>query len=115
MKQVVLTGGPCAGKTDVLVRLTRAFGKKILVVNEVASLLLSIGRYPMPDPWMQEWQDGFQIMIIAEQLRLEDEISREAESSGVRMIVCDRGVLDGKAYLTGGVREFCDRFGVDES
>lgn len=43
MKKIVLTGGPCAGKTTVLNVLKQEFAGQILVIPEAATLLLSGG------------------------------------------------------------------------
>ena len=113
MKKIVLTGGPCAGKSTVLAELVRRFGSRIVVVNEVATALFEAG-FPPPNPWTQEWQNALQAAIICGQYRFEAEAVAEAEKAGAEIVICDRGLLDGAAYLAGGVQEFCERFRLDE-
>src|SRR5690242_13509867 len=102
VQKLVLTGGPCAGKTSCLLALKARFGGDILTVPESATLLLSGG---VPPPGherircpMDEWVRAFQGAILATQQGIEDSFERVARDCGVRLIVCDRGVLDGAAY-----------------
>lgn len=44
---IVLTGGPCSGKTTVLRAIAEEFRGRIVLVPEVATLLLS-GGFPIP-------------------------------------------------------------------
>lgn len=113
MVRIVLTGGPCGGKSTVLEYLKVYFKDQVVFVNEVATALLADG-FPLPNPWSQEWQDLFQEGIIIGQFNAENEAIYEATKKGIRVIVCDRGVLDGAAYVKGGVAEFCKRFNLDK-
>ncbi|MCK4539760.1 ATP-binding protein [Candidatus Parcubacteria bacterium] len=114
MKKVVLTGGPCGGKSTIAEALAREFGNKIIIVPEVATALFEAG-FPPPNPWTQEWQDALQAAIISGQHKAESQAMTEAANNGAKAIICDRGILDGAAYLAGGVAEFCQRFRVDEN
>lgn len=115
MKKIVLTGGPCSGKTTVLRALKEEFGDKIVLVPEVATILLE-GGFPLPGKhleWSEDWQAAFQAAILPLQKSFEDACVLMAEGNGGKLLVCDRGVLDGAAYTPGGVPEFCKRYGVD--
>ena len=117
MKKIVLTGGPCSGKTTTLAALRQEFGENIMVVPEVATMLLSSG-FPVPGrdcDWSQEWQDVFQSAIVALQQSMETAYFLVAKAKGIKMLVCDRGLLDGAAYTPGGLQEFCAKHGVDEN
>lgn len=113
--KVVLTGGPCAGKTHCLRAIRAQFGDRVVTVPESATLLLDSGVPPpgrerislMPDEWMRTFQSA----IVAVQERLEETFERLARSCGARLVVCDRGVLDGAAYWPGGRQAFLDHFG----
>ena len=48
MKRIVLTGGPCAGKTTTLNELRCQLGAGVVVVPETATMLLSAG-FPAPN------------------------------------------------------------------
>jgi dephospho-CoA kinase len=41
--KIVLTGGPCAGKTSCLRAIRAEFGEQVVTVPEVATLLLNNG------------------------------------------------------------------------
>lgn len=101
--RIVLTGGPCAGKSTALARVQahlEAHGLKVYRVPEAATLLLSGGVVvkDAPLPYMMSFQRG----IVRVQLALEDAFDGFARTAGQRaVLLCDRGVLDGAAYLPG--------------
>lgn len=115
MKKVVLTGGPCSGKTTVISVLREAFTDQICLVPESATLLLS-GGFPTPGkhvPWSEAWQAAFEAAVLPLQRSMEDTFTLMAESKGRRLLVCDRGMLDGAAYTPGGLDHFCHENALD--
>lgn len=115
VKRVVLTGGPCSGKTTILRVLREEFGDEVLLIPEVATVLLENG-FPVPGrdlPWSEEWQAWFQTAVLPTQIALEEAYVLMATGRGQGLVVCDRGVLDGAAYTPGGLEEFCRRFQID--
>lgn len=117
MKRVVLTGGPCAGKTTVLKVLQQEFAGQALVVPEVATMLLE-GGFPVPGKdveWSPEWQAAFQKAIATVQISMENAYELKAQEKGIEVLVCDRGLLDGAAYTPGGVEVFCKIYGVNHA
>lgn len=115
MKKIVLTGGPCSGKTTTLRVLQEEFRDQILLVPEAATILLS-GGFPVPGKdveWSTEWQAAFQAAILPLQKSIEDAYALMAQAKSCGLVICDRGILDGAAYTPGGVTEFCRRYGVD--
>jgi predicted ATPase len=115
LKKIVLTGGPCSGKTTILQALREEFADSVVVVPEVATLLLANG-FPVPGrnlPWSAEWQAALQAAILPLQQSLEQAYLLVAQAQGAGLVVCDRGTLDGAAYTPGGVDEFCRRFSLD--
>lgn len=115
MKKIVLTGGPCGGKTTVKDALRDAFPRGVLFVPEAATLLLT-GGIPVPGKHLAhspEWQDAFQPAVVAVQLALEETYLLLARERGCRLLVCDRALLDGSAYTPGGIVAFCDRYRID--
>ena len=115
MKRIVLTGGPCSGKSTVQRALSEEFHGLITLVPEAATLLLE-GGFPVPGrdlPWSEEWQVCFQSAILPLQRSLEEAYHLVARYAGSKLIVCDRGILDGAAYTPGGNVEFCLRHGLD--
>jgi predicted ATPase len=117
IEKVVLTGGPCSGKTTTLRVLKEEFGDQIKVVPEIATILLE-GGFPLPGrdlEWSEEWQAAFQSAVLPLQTSMEEAYQLSAGQNGCRLLVCDRGVLDGAAYTPGGVEKFCSRYGVDHN
>lgn len=115
METVVLTGGPCSGKSTVMRALQDEFQSEILVVPEVATLLLE-GGFPTPGkhlPWSEEWQAAFQAAVLPLQRSLEAAHRLMASANGAKLLLCDRGELDGAAYTPGGVTAFAERYQVD--
>jgi len=116
VSKVVLTGGPCAGKTRCLHAIRARFGDRVVTVPETATLLLDSGFPPpgherIPCP-VYEWIPAFQTAILSIQQQVEESFERLARSCRVRLIVCDRGVLDGAAYWLGGREAFLQHFGL---
>ncbi len=113
--KIVLTGGPSGGKTT----LQRAISEQIpeaYCATEVATILLS-GGFPAPTeehPWEEDWQRNFQVAVAAGQLALENITYRRALCEGKHLAIFDRGLLDGAAYLPGGIRELEEITGQDE-
>lgn len=106
LQKIVLTGGPSGGKST----LQRAIASRIpeaYCAPEVATLLLS-GGYPAPNeahPWTEAWQRTFQVSVAAVQQCIEQTSLNRAVREQKRLLVLDRGLLDGAAYLPKGVRE----------
>ena len=101
MKRVVLTGGPCAGKSTVLAAIATYLPHLVEIVPEAASHAFA-GGYPLPEPdWSdQDWY-ALQMIITYQQLRFEAEAEARAKESGKEIIVCDRAPYDNLAYRMG--------------
>ena len=114
LQRIVLTGGPAAGKTQTIEALQedREFRESVEFVPEVARQLID-GGYPMPSedyPWTQEWQNRFQGAILPLQYALEDYHMDRARQTGKTVLLCDRGMMDGVAFMDGGLHEFLTTF-----
>jgi CYTH domain-containing protein/predicted ATPase len=99
--KIVITGGPCAGKSTAFSRIQEEFtslGYNVLFVPETATELINGGIAP----WTCKTADEFQKYLIRLQLEKEKVFSDAASSmSGEKfLIVCDRGMLDNKSYMT---------------
>lgn len=98
--KIVLTGGPCAGKTTLTQVIARVFPKNIAVVPEAASLLFS-GGFPR---WTEnECKKSTQRAIYHVQTELEQVYSAKYKD---KILVLDRGVIDGAAYWPEGADHF---------
>lgn len=98
--KIVLTGGPCAGKTTALpflVAMLKAKGWKIYTVPETATLLSNNG-VDLVSETLEERLE-IQTGILNLQTTLEDAMMNAAKASGKNcVIICDRGIMDAKAY-----------------
>lgn len=102
IKKIVLTGGPCAGKTTALVKITEyfsGFGYKVFNVPEVPTIYSTAGwNYLTPNRDL--YYQG-ERAILETQLAFEDQFMRLAEvCTKPVLIVCDRGTMDISAYIT---------------
>lgn len=115
IKQIVLTGGPCAGKTTALVRIQEHFtnlGYKVFTVPEVPTLVTASG-WSYLTPNHDFYYEGEKI-ILELQLELENKMRRLAETcTEPCVIVCDRGALDISAYISSEMYdELCQSCGT---
>ena len=105
--KVALTGGPCGGKSSFLARLQsgkdlppslQAAAVRIFCVPEAATLLTA-GGLSWADATDDDKVTEFQLALLRTQIVLEDQFYAIAKTTGQHaVIVCDRGVMDGRAY-----------------
>lgn len=101
IKRIVLTGGPCAGKTTALARIVEHFsslGYQVFTLPEVPTMFTAAGMNYLTQ------NKGFfyegEKATLEIQLALEDKFTRMAqECDEPSIIVCDRGSLDISAYM----------------
>ena len=102
IKRIVLTGGPCAGKTTALVQVIEHFsslGYKVFTIPEVPTLFSQAGMNYLTDNKDLFYQGEKATLEI--QLALEDNFLTMAQQcKEPTLIVCDRGVMDISAYMT---------------
>ena len=115
IKRIVLTGGPCAGKTTALVRIIEHFsnlGFKVFTVPEVPTMY-SQGGWSYLTPNHDLYYEG-ELAILQTQLALEDSFMRLAETcTRPTFVVCDRGTLDISAYIDKQMwGELCEKCGT---
>jgi len=102
--RVVLTGGPCGGKTtaiDVVAARLREQGVVVFIAPEAASLVLGAGGklFNQTDTQRIAVQEAIAKIILA----TEDAITQLADRCGKPAVVlCDRGMMDAVAYLPDG-------------
>ncbi|MCF0133188.1 MAG: AAA family ATPase [Blautia sp.] len=99
--KIVLTGGPCAGKSTAMSWIQNAFtarGFKVLFVPETATELITGGVAP--------WTCGTNLDYQTCQMRLQKEKESIFLTAANTMpdkkilIVCDRGMMDNRVYMT---------------
>lgn len=101
LSKIVLTGGPCAGKTTALSWIQNnlpKYGYTVLFVPETATELINGGVSA------RTCGSGYDFQKCLVRLQMEKESVFE-EAAGTMdaekvLIVCDRGVIDSKAYMT---------------
>ena len=98
--KIVITGGPCAGKSTAMSWIQNAFtqmGYSVLFVPETATELITGG----VAPWTCGSNGEFQKCQLRLQLDKEKVFRQAAETMNDKkmLIVCDRGALDNKAYM----------------
>ena len=114
--KIVITGGPCAGKTTAMSWIQNAFTKEgylVLFVSETATELSSGGA-----PWKytknnKEYQLQITKLMLAKEQAFEG-AARTFDEEKV-LIVCDRGTLDNRAYMSDEeFRYVLDQLGTGE-
>lgn len=118
IKKIVLTGGPAGGKTTLTSRLVKelsGLGYRVFIVPEAATELISgFGIKPFGNCLSMF---DFQYFVVSSQLHKERLALEAAElvPEDKILILCDRGVIDDKAYVS--QKEFeqvISRFNVTE-
>ncbi len=100
LTRVVLTGGPGGGKTTAADLFRRELGPSVVVVPEAATLLFS-GGFPRYSSLAA--RRAAQTAIFHVQRGLED---AQADVFEGRVLLCDRGTVDGAAYWPDGPDSF---------
>lgn len=99
--KIVVTGGPCGGKSTAMSWIQNAFtqmGYAVLFVSETATELITAGIAP----WTCKTNLDFQKFLMSLQISKEKNFEQAAMSMDADkvLIVCDRGVIDNKVYMT---------------
>ncbi len=101
MKKIVVTGGPCGGKTTAIEFIKKELtdkGYQVLCIPETASELILGG----VTPWGMKSLD-YQLCQMKLQLFKEEifeEAAKKIGNTDKTVIICDRGMMDNKAYMT---------------
>lgn len=98
--KIVITGGPCAGKSTAMQSIKDAFtklGYAVLFVSETATELITGGVAPWTLKSNAEYQK-LQLKLQLEKEKIYEKAALSIESDKV-LIVCDRGAMDNKAYM----------------
>lgn len=113
--KIVITGGPCAGKSTAMSWIQNVFtqmGYAVLFVPETATELITGG----VAPWTCGSNGEYQKCQMMLQLDKEKVFVQAAETMNDKvLIVCDCGALDNKAYMNDlEFAEVLDFLGTDE-
>ncbi len=107
IKKIVITGGPCGGKSTALSWIQNTFsqvGYTVLFVPETATEFISGG----VAPWTCGTNVDYQKCQMKLQLTKEALFAKAAATMSAEkiLIVCDRGAIDNKVYMND--REFAE-------
>ena len=100
LTKIVITGGPCAGKSTAMSWIQNHFSEKgwtVLFVPETATEFISGGVAPWTCRTNAEYQ-VVQMTLQREKERLFEKAARGMPKDKI-LIVCDRGMLDNRAYM----------------
>ena len=103
--RIVLTGGPGGGKTTAADLFAREIGDDVTLVPESATILFAGG---FPRVAESEAQRSVQRAIFEVQRSLEDV---QTQLFPDRVLLCDRGTVDGAAYWPDGPDGFFEAMG----
>ena len=98
--RIVLTGGPGGGKTTAADLFRREIGERVVIVPEAATMMFQGGFPRCQDEYAVH---AAQRAIYHVQKNLED--VQAVEYPG-RILLCDRGTIDGAAYWPGETEGF---------
>lgn len=100
ISKIVITGGPCAGKSTAMSRIQDEFtqmGYTVLFISETATELITGGVSPRTCKTKAKYQE-LQLRLQLEKEKVFEEAARTMGKEKI-LIVCDRGALDNKAYM----------------
>jgi len=116
---IALTGGPCAGKSSILQGLASAVtlqGFDVYLVPEVPTILQTSGcKFPVHGTETEMFT--FDLNVFKMRRQLEDAVHEVAahEEGTNAVIFLDRGLLDGKAYVSDSQwEEILSKTGLNE-
>lgn len=117
IKRIVLTGGPCGGKTSAISAIVEHFSKKgvhVFSAPEAASILLGGGMDFLTQN--KEFFQAGEIALLKLQLLLENSFTAMAEThKGLSLVVCDRGPMDSSTYVDAEMwQRMMAECGIDE-
>ena len=101
--KIVLTGGPCAGKTTTISRIEEHLiekGYHVLVLNECATEMIKAGIRPFGDNAATDYDFENEVLNLQlyKEKRYNDFLSKYDDDTKI-VILYDRGTVDVKAYL----------------
>lgn len=98
--RIVLTGGPGGGKTTAADLFRREIGERVVIVPEAATMMFSGGfpRYSEADAICSTQRAIYHVQYNLEKI--------QAAKYPNRILLCDRGTIDGAAYWPGKSEDF---------
>ncbi|MBO5286918.1 MAG: AAA family ATPase [Clostridia bacterium] len=114
--KIVITGGPCAGKSTAMSWVHTEFtkmGYTVLFIPETATELITGGVAPWTCGTNADYQKNHLLLQLKKEKVFED-AGRTMDTEKL-LIVCDRGALDNKAYIDDeGFNAILSELGLNE-
>lgn len=101
IKKIAVTGGPCAGKSTAMARIKEELegaGYTVLLVHETATELITGGVAPWTCGTSGEYQK-YQMLLQIEKEQVFEAAALTMDAQKI-LIVCDRGAMDSRAYMS---------------
>ena len=101
ISKIVITGGPCGGKTTAMSWIQNMFsdlGYSVIFVPECATEVINAGISSKTCKDVESFQNALMKLQLAREA-IYEEAAQTIKNNKV-LIVCDRGIMDSKAYLT---------------
>ncbi len=98
--KIVITGGPCGGKSTAIEKIKKNFeqmGFGVLLVQETATELINGGVAPWTCRTNADYQK-FQIEMQMQKEKIFEQAAQVMKEDRI-LIVCDRGLIDNKVYM----------------
>ena len=101
--KIVLTGGPCAGKTTTITKLEEHLNERgyhVLTLNECATEMIKARIRPFGDnkATVYDFENEILNLQLYKEKRYLDFLDKYSDDTKI-VILCDRGAVDIKAYL----------------
>ena len=103
LPRIVLTGGPCSGKSTAMKAIESGYGDRVTCMREMATMVITHGVLPSTDK-MQSWH--FNRFLHGVQSDFQTITDTQARANGKSLLVLDRGSIDNAAYVSGGLPEY---------
>lgn len=118
IKKIVITGGPCSGKSTLLNLIENTFvekGYKVLIVSETATELIKGGISPLGGKDNMFMFQDYLLKLQFKKEEIYEQAAMEMDANKI-LILYDRGLLDNKAYVSKEeFEQILNRFDVNES
>lgn len=103
MLRIVLSGGPCSGKTTsksrVKTELSEKLGLNVFIVPEAATDIIQSGIYPGENISMEQFQEFVLVKQLENERMVLDAIEKYFDPNK-SVVIYDRGILDQFAYVS---------------
>lgn len=108
MRNILITGGPKAGKTTVVTALEHQLKVPAIFVEEAATKVLRDGFRVRPDgeAARELWHREFQDEVYGVQMKLEADAVARAQELGIQWVIYDRSEFDGMGYHPDGIEGY---------